>query len=755
MRYSGPGLVLTTLVLSSLAVAQSAGRVTYEQHVRPILDSRCTRCHNAGRDSGGLMLDGYAKLMEGGASGEVIKPGDAEGSRLFRLVSHQERPHMPPGGGKLDPKALETIRRWIETGALENAGSKAPAPKTGANALRIAPTAGRRPDGPPPMPPRLSLEPITESRRPNAVTALAASPWAPLLAAAGHRQILLFRTDRLDLVGILPFPEGTPHVLRFSPGGGLLLAGGGHPGARGRVVLWHVATGRRAASIGEEFDCVLAADVSADQTRVALGGPGKVVRVYDTAQGRLLYAIEKHTDWVTALAFSPDGVLLATGDRAGNLFVWEADTGQEYLSLPPHRGRVTALAWRIDSNVLASAGEDGAVRLFKAEDGTQLKRFNAHGGGTLDVKFGRDGRLLTCGRDRQVKVWKPDGKLIKSYRGPRDLPLEAVFDHDLKRIFAGDWTGTIHVWDASSGKVLGRMPVNPPSIRARITRAEVDLTVARKQSTDLKRKEELIRARLSGAEHDVAWMKGLLRAAEGRAAPVNREVGRLRADYLREQAALTEARGRNEPDETHVKRVLASLRALGRTGERATRANVEVRRAKARVRLAETKRSTARKQLAAATRAVRKITRRIPGLEAALQRWRTEEAFAKRLKILAKVEGEWDAAGVRARDLRGRMRTARKRSETLEKEIETLETALSDKKDAWQDVQLAIAELEDEEQKAAKQLATARTRVESCRAEVQSLRARLTPEKPGERAAGKAAENKAGEKRGKPPASKK
>ena len=38
----------------------------------------------------------------------------------------------------------------------------------------------------------------------------------PLLAVSGHKQVLLYNSDSLDLVGVLPFPEGTPNVLKES-----------------------------------------------------------------------------------------------------------------------------------------------------------------------------------------------------------------------------------------------------------------------------------------------------------------------------------------------------------------------------------------------------------------------------------------------------------------------------------------------------------------------------------------------------------
>ena len=111
------------------------------------------------------------------------------------------------------------------------------------------------------------------------------------------------------------------------------MAGGGRGGHSGRVVLWDVKSGKRIAEVGNEYDVVLAADISPDHTQVALGGPKKIVRVYDTSTGELLYEKNKHTDWITAIEFSPDGVLLATADRSNGLVVWEAFTGREFYFL--------------------------------------------------------------------------------------------------------------------------------------------------------------------------------------------------------------------------------------------------------------------------------------------------------------------------------------------------------------------------------------------------------------------------------------
>ncbi len=90
-------LVILTLLASPVyADAKKPAKVTYDEHVQPILRDHCFGCHSQDKMRGGLAVDNYTTLMAGGSSGEVIKPGDPDGSRLFLLVSHKQQPNMPP-----------------------------------------------------------------------------------------------------------------------------------------------------------------------------------------------------------------------------------------------------------------------------------------------------------------------------------------------------------------------------------------------------------------------------------------------------------------------------------------------------------------------------------------------------------------------------------------------------------------------------------------------------------------------------------
>jgi hypothetical protein len=481
-RFSLIPLILVVGLGGSSASAQpkKPARITFDEHILPIMKDRCASCHNQDKKRGGLIVNNYTAMMTGGSSGAAVKPGDPENSLLYQLMAHTREPIMPPKSARPARETIELVHKWIAGGAPENAGSKVVVVDKPKVDFTLSAVVKGRPAGPPPMPPAtLSLEPIVRAPRDTAITALAASPWAPLVALGGQKQVLLYHLDTLELLGVLPFPEGTPHVLKFSRNGSLLLAGGGRGGKAGRVVIWSVTKGERLFAVGEETDAVLAADISPDQTRIALGGPGKIVRIYSTKDGKLLNEIKKHTDWVTSVEFSPDGVLLATGDRSSGLFVWEAFTAREYFTLRGHTAAITEVSWRLDSNVVGSCSEDGTIRLFEMENGNQIRAWN-HGGAVQSMRFGVDGKIVSAGRDRLVRLWDGNGGGLRAFEAFPDVALKSIFSHDAARVIAGDWTGQLVVWNTADGKRLGTLSANPPSVADQLALAQKALVEKQK-----------------------------------------------------------------------------------------------------------------------------------------------------------------------------------------------------------------------------------------------------------------------------------
>jgi len=474
-------LALSATVSAALWLAPGAlaqDKITFEDHVKPILRDRCLTCHNTNKKSSDLDLSTYTTLMQGGASGASIEPGDSNASYLFGLVAHTSEPYMPPNADKIPDAEIEILRKWIDAGAPETSSSKVVIKKKNNAAMSVNVSAGARPEGPAPLPDVLNLAPVVKTTATTAVSAIATNPWSKLVAVAGQKQVVLYHTGTLEALGVLPFPEGRPRVLKFSRNGSLLLAGGGRGASKGLCVVWDVRTGERLMTIGDELDEVLAADISADQSMVALAGPQKIVRVYSTATGELAYECRKHTDWVYSLEFSPDGVLLASADRSGGVHVWEAQTGREYLTLTGHTGPVYSLSWRIDGNVLASGSEDTTIRLWEMENGGQIKSWGAHGGGVFSIEFCRDGRMVSSGRDKVAKLWDANGGAIRNLEAFNDLALQVTHCDETDRVIAGDWTGEVRVWNAADGARLGNLSTNPPTLDERLAEAKGLVTPA-------------------------------------------------------------------------------------------------------------------------------------------------------------------------------------------------------------------------------------------------------------------------------------
>lgn len=445
-----------TLFCAAPALADDAP-VTYIDHVRPILQQHCFTCHGPDKQSGGLNLSNYAALMGGGSAGEVVSPQDVAGSSLVGVMDHTRQPTMPPNTQPIDAAKIEVVRQWVAQGCRETSESAARAPSRPVVDLSVGePTMGR-PEGPPLMPRDMPLGPIVQTPNPGAVVSIAGHPWSPIVAVAGQRQVLVYHTETLELLGVLPLELGQPEVLRFSGTGRLLMAAGGVGGQSGGVVVWDVETGSEVARVGEETDAVLAADIDPMQRYVALGGPAKVVKVFDLATGELLYRIEKHTEWITAVAFSPDGILLATADRNGGLHIWEAATGAPFYTLEGHDGRITALSWRYDGNVLASAAEDGKVALYEMNGGSRVRVWDAHPGGTADVQFNEHGHVVTTGRDRLVNTWdttnSDNGSFMTAEAGTfGDIGLASAFDTTGRFVFVSDLSGRLVRWTPAEGR---------------------------------------------------------------------------------------------------------------------------------------------------------------------------------------------------------------------------------------------------------------------------------------------------------------
>jgi len=471
MRLTRTPRVLSSLTLASgLLVgglsAQEPAKITYEDHIKPIIREHCASCHNNNAKKGGLSLENYQSMMAGGSSGEVLIAGDLDSSRLYALTAHKEQPVMPPMQDKIAQAKLDLLKTWIEQGMPENSGSAIRKPMANVAAISVA--AAGRPEGPPPMPATILKQTPLFTPKASSISALGAAPWSPLIAVGGQNQVSLYHSQTGQLMGILPFPEGEPQSITFSRDGKLILIGGGKHSVNGFAVLCDITTGNRIAKVGDELDIVMAADISDDNRLIALAGPQKMVRVYDTLTGELRWEQKKHTDWIYAVRFSPDGLLLATADRAAGLVIWEATTGKMYADLQGHKNEIRSIAWRPDSGAVVSASLDGTLKMWDMNESKLIKSWDAHPGGAAAIAIANDGVMVSTGKDNKVKVWDAGGNAAGEMPALVEAGQEVAITVDSQHVASGDWAGNVRVWLRANPADEKRLAANPVTIEMSI-----------------------------------------------------------------------------------------------------------------------------------------------------------------------------------------------------------------------------------------------------------------------------------------------
>lgn len=88
------------------------GLKLFAAEVRATLVSQCLDCHGGKRIRGDFDLSTRKKLIDSGAIGKTAKE-----SKLIKLITHLEEPHMPHRADKLPEKSISAIARWIDLGA--------------------------------------------------------------------------------------------------------------------------------------------------------------------------------------------------------------------------------------------------------------------------------------------------------------------------------------------------------------------------------------------------------------------------------------------------------------------------------------------------------------------------------------------------------------------------------------------------------------------------------------------------------------
>lgn len=424
--------------------------VSFSQSVAPIFSKRCLACHNAKTAKGRYNMETFAGIVKGGESGPAVVAGKIADSPLHALLVDGS---MPKDADPLTKDQIELVKKWIETGAVLDAGFTPSQPL-----IQIVPKEKQ-----PPAPEKYPV--------PIPVTAVAFNHDGSLLATSGYHEVILWNVADGAIARRITNVAERVYDIEFTKDGATLIVAAGTPAQIGEVKLFNVADGNVVGDLVRTDDAVFGVALSPDGTKLATAGADRAIRVFELATQKQVLNIEDHADWVMDVAWAPDGKKLASASRDKTSKVFDATTGDSLVTFNGHGDSVYSVGFSIDGAQVVTAGNDKQVRIWSTADAKAVRNMG-FGGEVFRVSMTPDGQVFSCSADKTARSHKvADGGAVKTFNGHTDWVYSVTVHPGTKRVAAGSYNGEVRIWNlddaAEVKKILAAPGYEPPAPAAK------------------------------------------------------------------------------------------------------------------------------------------------------------------------------------------------------------------------------------------------------------------------------------------------
>jgi WD40 repeat protein len=417
--------------------------VSFHKEIKPLLQKRCSGCHQPAKQGGKLDLTTFESFQSGGRKGATFVAGKPQESLFLQLITGELKPQMPKGDPPLPPDEVALLERWVAEGAKDDT------PPTAKLIFHSD------------KPPVYSVPP--------AVSALAYSPDGSVLAVAGYHEVTLHKPDGSERLARLVGLSDRLETLVFSPDGKILAAVGGSPGRLGEVQLWDPVEKKLLRSVSVSFDNAYGASFSDDGKLLAFGCTDKSAQILSVEEGKVIRRIDQHEDWVFGTGFSKDRKHLITCSRDRTMKLIESDTGSfvdNLTSITPGvlGGSLYALARHPAEDKFLTGGEDGIPKLYKivrtaarqiGDDNNLLMAYDRVPGVITCLAITSDGKRFAAGSVHgDLRIHELDsGKRIAEAKAPCAF-YTVKFHPGGGQVAGGGFDGKVRIYDAATGSLL-------------------------------------------------------------------------------------------------------------------------------------------------------------------------------------------------------------------------------------------------------------------------------------------------------------
>jgi WD40 repeat protein len=193
---------------------------------------------------------------------------------------------------------------------------------------------------------------------------------------------------------------------------------------------------------------------SPDGELIASASADKTIDLWKK-DGTKLGTLQGHDKAVWGVGFSPRGDLIASGSGDNTVKLWRKKSTQSpnpkpsytlWHTLKGHTKEVTQVAIAPNNQIIASASKDKTIKLWST-DGKLLFTLTGHTDEVDSVAFSPDSQVIaSASKDKTIKLWSADGKLIRTLIGHTDRVKNVAFSPKENLIASASWDKTVKLW---------------------------------------------------------------------------------------------------------------------------------------------------------------------------------------------------------------------------------------------------------------------------------------------------------------------
>ena len=407
-------VLLVLAALNSLALSaeeNQAKEVSFYKDIRPIFQANCQGCHQPSKDKGNYIMTDFAKLIQGGDSGDpAIVPGDPQNSYLVEVITPIDgEAEMPQKADQLHETEIALINKWVLEGAKDD-----------------TPEGAKQ---------KFNAENPPDYIQPPVVTALDYSPDGTLLAVSGFHEVLLNKADGSAIESRLVGLSERIESISFSPDGKKVAVTGGLPARMGELQVWNTETRKLSISVPVTYDTIYGGSWSPDGSLIAFGCSDNTVRAVDAKTGKQVLFMGSHNDWVIDTVFSVKGDYLSSVGRDMSAKLTKIDE-QRFIdnitSITPKalKGGILTVTRPPTQDHILFGGADGVPKIYRmqrvkkreiGDDSNQLWNLPPLKGRIFSVDWSSDGKLIAAGSSLDGKGYLHIYGIDPDYKVPGDI----------------------------------------------------------------------------------------------------------------------------------------------------------------------------------------------------------------------------------------------------------------------------------------------------------------------------------------------